>query len=109
MIRLTEIAADKAKEILKDDGILETGHLRAMVRGGGCSGYRYELYIDDKELGEMDEVFESHGVRIAVNTTCMPYLDGTEIDYEEKLMGGGFKFNNPKSVTTCGCGESFGV
>ena len=107
MISLTEKAATKVKEIQKDDEELNGNEaLRVKVVGGGCSGFSYDLYFEE-ETNELDQCFESHGISIYVDMMSAQYLEGTEIDYVEGLHGAGFKFNNPKAVSTCGCGSSF--
>ena len=109
-LSLTPAAAKQSLSIIEQEGLTpETGYLRVGVRGGGCSGFNYDLCIDDKEVGEMDEVFESHGVRVVTNSICLTYVGGTEIDYVEMMYGGGFKFNNPNAKSTCGCAQSFSV
>ena len=76
------------------------------VVGGGCAGFSYDLYFEDK-VGDMDEQFESQGVKLYVDPMSYQYLEGVEIDYIEGLHGAGFKFNNPNSKGSCGCGSSF--
>ncbi len=107
MITLTEKAAEKVREIAKAES-LEGQGLRLRVIGGGCSGFSYDLYFEEKP-GEMDETFESNGVNLFVDPLSVQYLEGTEIDYVETLSGSGFKFNNPNITGTCGCGSSFSV
>jgi iron-sulfur cluster insertion protein len=107
MITITDKAASKVKEIAKAEN-LEGQGLRLKVIGGGCSGFAYDLYFEDKP-GDMDETFESNGVSVFVDALSAQYLDGTEIDYVETLSGSGFKFNNPNVRGTCGCGSSFEV
>ena len=107
MITLTEIAANKVKEIAKAEG-LEGQGLRLQVKGGGCSGFQYDLYFDEKPT-EMDEVIEIQGVQIFMDPLSMQYLEGTQIDYVEGLHGAGFKFENPNVKGSCGCGSSFSV
>lgn len=77
------------------------------VLSGGCSGYKYDLQIIEPVTG--DEHFELYidGIHVYVPKTASSLLDGIEIDYEDKLMGGGFKLNNPNASKSCGCGESF--
>src|SRR5208283_4429377 len=105
MITITEKAALKVKEIAEAEALLGQG-LRLRVVGGGCAGFSYDLYFEDK-LGEMDEEFESNGVKLYVDPMSFQYLEGVEIDYVEGLHGAGFKFNNPNSKGSCGCGSSF--
>jgi len=107
MITITENAAAKVKEIAKTEQ-LEGQGLRLRVMGGGCSGFTYDLYFEEK-AGETDETFESNGIQLFVDPLSAQYLEGTEIDYVETLSGAGFKFNNPNVKGTCGCGSSFSV
>ena len=58
---------------------------------------------------DMDELIVINDVTIIVDQLSLQYLDGTEIDYEEQLLSGGFKFNNPNVTSNCGCGSSFSV
>ena len=107
MVGLTEKAADKVKEIAKAEG-LEGQGLRLQVKGGGCSGFQYDLYFDEKPT-DMDQVLESFGIQLFVDPLSVQYLEGTQIDYVEGLSGAGFKFENPQVKGTCGCGSSFSV
>ena len=76
------------------------------VLSGGCSGYMYDLQIvEDTEI-DCQELSIS-GFRILVPNSSSHLLNGIEIDYEDRLMGGGFKINNPNAQSSCGCGESF--
>jgi iron-sulfur cluster insertion protein len=104
-VTITEKAAAKVREIAEAESLQGQG-LRLRVVGGGCSGFTYDLYFEDK-LGEMDEEFESNGVKLYVDPMSFQYLEGVEIDYVEGLHGAGFKFNNPNSKGSCGCGSSF--
>jgi iron-sulfur cluster insertion protein len=105
MITITVKAAEKVNEIAKEEDLGGQG-LRLRVVGGGCAGFSYDLYFEDKPT-EMDEEFESRGVKLFVDPLSYQYLDGTEIDYVESLQGAGFKFQNPNVKSTCGCGSSF--
>jgi iron-sulfur cluster insertion protein len=107
MISITEQAANKVHEIAAEEG-LEGQGLRLRVIGGGCAGFNYDLYFEDKATS-MDEEFEDKGVKLFIDPLSYQYLDGTEIDYVETLHGAGFKFNNPQVTSTCGCGQSFSV
>lgn len=106
-VNLTAIAAEKVNEIRTDEGIEDGMGLRLRVVGGGCAGFAYDLYFDERT--DMDVEFAIHGVQVFVDQMSLMYLDGTEIDYVEGLMGAGFKFNNPNVKSTCGCGASFQV
>lgn len=105
MIELTVYAALKVKEIAEAEN--EPLMLRAKIMGGGCAGFTYDLaFISLPD--ETDESFESHGVQIFVDPISFQYLTGLTIDYEDHKLGqAGFKFNNPNSKGSCGCGKSF--
>ena len=105
MITMTDRAASKVKEIAAAESLTEQG-LRLRVVGGGCAGFTYDLYFEE-ETTDMDELFESNGVKIFVDPLSFQYLENTEIDYVEGMHGAGFKFNNPNSKGSCGCGSSF--
>ena len=107
VVKLSPVAAEKVMEIRSEEGIEEDMGLRLRVVGGGCSGFSYDLYFDART--EMDLEFMINGVQVFVDQMSLMYLDGTEIDYIEGLMGAGFKFNNPNVKSTCGCGSSFSV
>jgi iron-sulfur cluster insertion protein len=107
MIHITEAAAKKIEEISNEEGI---GHYSVRVRvvGGGCAGFTNDMYFDDK-VGEMDEVFELDGVKVITDPLSFQYLDETVIDYVEGPISAGFKFNNPNTTGSCGCGSSYSV
>ena len=107
MLALTEKAAEKVKEIQSAESIDATYGLRLRVVGGGCSGFAYDLYFDQKL--DTDRTFDSHGVSLVVDQMSLQYLAGTTVDYVEGLQGAGFKFLNPNVKSTCGCGSSFSV
>jgi iron-sulfur cluster assembly protein len=102
---LTEAAAGKAGELLAKNGS-EMAAIRVFVKSGGCSGYSYGMAIDDRQL-EGDRVFVDRGVRLVVDQMSWPLLRGSEVDYVENMMGGGFSVNNPNASSACGCGSSF--
>jgi iron-sulfur cluster assembly protein len=106
MVTLTEIAARKVGEFLAAQEQPEAG-LRVAVKGGGCSGFQYQLALDEAREG--DRVFEYDGIRIMVDEQSLRYVDGSVVDYTESLMGAGFQVNNPNVVAACGCGSSFRV
>ena len=105
MISVTDKAVAKIKEISEAEGI---GHFNVRLRviGGGCAGFSYDMYYEDKP-SDMDETHEVNGVTVVVDPLSWQYLEGVEIDYVEGHMGAGFKFINPNVKGTCGCGSSF--
>ncbi len=106
-LRLTKVAAEKVLEIREAEAIEDNYGLRVKVMGGGCSGFQYDLYFDEAEDG--DNVFVTQDLRLLCDQMSFMYLMGTEIDYVEGLQGAGFKFNNPNTTGSCGCGSSFSV
>lgn len=104
-ISLSEIAAQKVTELLEQAGTPEHG-LRIGIRGGGCSGNSYFMEFCEGAT-EDDETFDSHGVKLVVDSKSLALISGTEIDFVDGLMGSGFKFNNPNVRHSCACGESF--
>ncbi|MCI0576281.1 MAG: iron-sulfur cluster insertion protein ErpA [Chloroflexi bacterium] len=104
-IQLTESAADMVRNLLAQKNVPNHG-LRVFVSGGGCSGMQYGMALE-AEPRPYDHVVESEGVRLFVDPTSMMYLGGSVVDYEDSLMGGGFRIENPNAVSTCGCGHSF--
>jgi len=107
-ITLTEKAADEIKRILSDQQAKEGTCLRIGIKGGGCSGFTYTLDLASKP-DELDEVFESRGVKIVCDPKSYLYLNGTTIDFNDDLLNRGFIFNNPNAKQSCSCGASFGV
>jgi iron-sulfur cluster assembly accessory protein len=107
-ITFTDKGAEKVEEFLAGQGeVAPTAGLRVGVKGGGCSGFQYQLAFDESKDG--DVVFESHGLKLLVDGPSLPYVDGAQIDYVDSLQGAGFQVNNPNVVAACGCGSSFRV
>ncbi|MGB8294032.1 MAG: iron-sulfur cluster insertion protein ErpA [Polyangia bacterium] len=106
-VTLTARAAEKVKEIRVEEKIQDGYALRLKVLGGGCSGFAYDLYFDQPQ--DIDQAFESNGVKMLCDQMSLMYLMGTSIDFVESLQGSGFKFTNPNVKSTCGCGSSFSV
>jgi len=107
-IEFTPKGAEKVHEFLAaQEADTSSAGLRVGVRGGGCSGFQYQLAFDEQRDG--DVVFESHGLKLLVDGPSLPYVDGSTIDYVDSLQGAGFQVNNPNVVAACGCGSSFQV
>lgn len=105
LVELSEAAAFHVKKMMAHNEE-EGSYLRVAINGGGCSGLTYGLGFE-KEFTEKDQILEQHGIDIIVAKEDIDILKGTEIDYKESLMGGGFTINNPNAILSCGCGTSF--
>jgi iron-sulfur cluster assembly protein len=108
VITITERAVREVRRIIKEQNLPQATALRVGVKGGGCSGFSYTLGFDD-QISEVDQLNEIDGVRVVCDPKSFLYLSGTQIDFEDNLMGRGFKFGNPNASKSCGCGESFSV
>ena len=107
-ISFTEKGAEKVGEFLAGQNAdVSVAGLRVGVKGGGCSGFQYQLAFDEQRDG--DVVFEDHGLKLLVDAQSLSYVDGSQIDYVESLQGAGFQVVNPNVVAACGCGSSFRV
>jgi len=106
-IELTETAAREVNTIIEQQELdRENVCLRVGVKGGGCSGFSYVLDLSEKQR-DTDELFEMHGVKIVCDPKSYLYLNGTNIDFKDEIMGRGFVFSNPNATSSCGCGSSF--
>lgn len=105
LVDLTLEAAKKVVEIRAAEEIEDDMALRLRVVGGGCAGFSYDLYFDNKT--EIDREYTLNDCQVVVDEMSLMYLIGTTIDYVESLAGAGFKFDNPGVSSTCGCGSSF--
>ena len=108
MVTFTDKGAQKVREFLgAQDADVSLAGLRVGVRGGGCSGFQYQLAFDEQREG--DSVFEEQGIRLLVDRDSLPYVKGSVIDFVDGLQGAGFKVENPNVIAACGCGSSFRV
>jgi iron-sulfur cluster assembly protein len=108
LLELTPRAAEKIRELQATEPVGEAEVLRLAIQGGGCSGFQYGLGFDRGAL-EGDHELELHGVRVVVDPFSAPYLTGATIDWLDGLQESGFKIDNPKATSSCGCGHSFQV
>jgi iron-sulfur cluster assembly protein len=106
-VTLTESAARHVASMIE-----KRGHglgLRVGTKKSGCNGFTYAVDYAD-QLDNADQVFESHGVKVVVDTESIERIDGMEIDFvRSNLLNQGFEFRNPRAKDQCGCGESFNV
>ena len=107
VIKLTDTAADRIKEIMSNADSKAIG-VRVGVKSGGCAGMSYSMeYAKDKKKN--DEVIEEKGVKLFIDPAAIIYLLGTEMDYKKNKFSSEFVFKNPNETERCGCGESFKV
>lgn len=103
--RVTPRAFARLAEINAATG--EEKALRVAVEGGGCSGFQYDIRLD--EPGSDDLVLEGEGQRVVVDQVSLPFLSNAVIDFTEELIGARFTIENPNATSSCGCGTSFSM
>jgi iron-sulfur cluster assembly accessory protein len=102
---LTGGAAVKVSNLLAQEG-RDDLKLRIAVQPGGCSGLRYQLYFDEREI-DGDIVAEFAGVYVVTDKMSAPYLMGATIDFVDTIEKQGFTIDNPNATGSCACGDSF--
>jgi iron-sulfur cluster assembly accessory protein len=102
---LTETAAEKVKALLDQEGRDDLA-LRIAVQPGGCSGLRYQLFFDEREL-DGDDRTDWGGFDLVVDRMSLPYLGGARIDFVDTIEKQGFTIDNPNASGSCACGDSF--
>jgi iron-sulfur cluster assembly protein len=105
LVKVTSQAAEKIKDVLKEQGLPQAA-LRVIVAGGGCSGFQYLMTLEETPK-EDDTVVEVQGVKVVIDPQSAPYMVGASIDYVDGLMKSGFTIDNPNAVSSCACGQSF--
>lgn len=105
VITITDQASDQIKEMMKDES--ENVHLRFGIKGGGCSGLSYSLGFEYEINDQLDTIEEINDIPVVFFNQDIPILEGTEIDFKQNMMGGGFSIENPNAIVSCGCGSSF--
>ncbi|TMV06586.1 iron-sulfur cluster assembly accessory protein [Ruegeria sediminis] len=102
--KVTERAFARLAEI----GAADQGRaLRVAVEGGGCSGFQYEIALDEPK--DDDLVLEGQGQKVVVDSVSLPFLENATIDFTEELIGARFVIENPNATSSCGCGTSFSI
>lgn len=81
--------------------------LRVAVEGGGCSGFQYEIKLDEPTADDL--LLEGAGETVVVDSTSLPFLANAVIDFTEELIGARFVIENPNATSSCGCGTSFSM
>ena len=105
--RVTPRAAAQVAEIARREGRPEAG-LRVSVSAGGCSGFQYGFALDDQTAAD-DLVIEADGARVLIDPVSLDLVAGSELDWNEALIGAHFAVKNPQAVSGCGCGVSFSL
>ena len=107
-MQLPPKVTSRAFERLAEIGASADGKaLRVAVEGGGCSGFQYEIALD--EAKEDDLVLSGDGETVVVDSVSLPFLAGATIDFSEELIGARFTIDNPNATSSCGCGTSFSM
>ncbi len=104
-VTLTEGAAAKVSALLTAEGRDDLA-LRIAVQPGGCSGLRYQLFFDERQL-DGDVVKDFGGVNVVTDRMSAPYLMGATIDFLDTIEKQGFTIDNPSATSSCACGDSF--
>jgi iron-sulfur cluster assembly protein len=108
LIKLTEAAGRKVNQLMQRNGVTD-GALRVKIVGGGCAGLEYKMDFEKNPPTAKDILVETAGTRVLVDVKSALYVSGSEIDFKDAMIGGGFKIHNPNATATCSCGESFSV
>lgn len=104
-VALTANAALKVRALLDQEG-RDDLRLRVAVQPGGCSGFQYQLFFDERSL-DGDVALDIDGVPIVVDRMSAPYLGGATIDFTDTIEQQGFTIDNPNASGGCACGNSF--
>ena len=100
-LEFTNNAINQIKKITQSE---EKKYFRISVKGGGCSGFKYDFSFDDK-VKKNDKVFN----KAIIDEGSLKIIEGSVIDFKKELIGNSFIINNPKANSSCGCGLSFSI
>ena len=101
-IKFTEEALKQIEKIISENGLKK--YCRISVKGGGCSGFKYNFTFDNK-IEKDDLVFNN----TVIDKSSLEIIKGSLVDYKKEMIGDSFVINNPKASSSCGCGLSFSV
>ena len=101
-IQFTDRAKEQIEKIIKDDELKK--FFRISVKGGGCSGFKYDFSFDERTNNE-DIIFG----KAIIDKTSLDIISGSIIDFKKEMIGESFVINNPQASSSCGCGLSFSV
>ena len=105
-ISITDKAISKIQEVLKEQNMK---YFRIRVKGGGCSGFQYVFKSEDSINENKDIIFDFENLQILIDKNSMDFINESELDYKDELIGSGFSITNPNAKNSCGCGTSFSV
>lgn len=106
LLYVTEAAGAKLGTLIEREQ--KGDFLRVKISGGGCNGLSYKMkFVEAPKRGDI--LVRSAGAKVLVDTKSALYLRGTQLDYSDSMVGGGFKFSNPNAKSSCSCGESFSI
>jgi iron-sulfur cluster assembly accessory protein len=108
VIAVTDKAAGRIAALALKDGRAEP-ILRVRVTAGGCSGFTYELSFADRPVEDDTVIEAAGGVRVLVDPRSIPIVQGSTLEYNDAMLGGGLKMVNPQAVHECACGDSFSI
>ena len=103
--KVTPRAFARLAEIIEAAG--DAKALRVAVEGGGCSGFQYDIRLDDPAPDDL--VLEGAGQKVLIDAVSLPFLANATIDFSEELIGARFVIDNPNATSSCGCGTSFSI
>jgi len=108
VITVTGKASRKIRQLAEREGRAEP-ILRVRVVAGGCSGFSYELAFEDRPAEGDHVITGTDGVRVLVDPKSAPIVEGSTLEFNDALLGGGLNMLNPRAVHECACGDSFSV
>jgi iron-sulfur cluster insertion protein len=108
MLTIPPKVTERAFTRLAEIGAAAQGKaLRIAVQGGGCSGFQYEINLDEPAADDL--VLSDHGETVVIDAVSLPFLANAVIDFSQELIGARFVINNPNAASSCGCGISFAM
>jgi len=105
-VTLSDAAAKRISEIVGAEAGKQA--LRVSVEGGGCSGFSYKFNLADSAADD-DVVVANGNAKVLIDSLSLVYMEGSEIDFVDNLLGQSFQIKNPNAVASCGCGTSFSI
>ncbi len=105
-INITDKAISKIQEVLSSQNMK---YFRIKVKGGGCSGFQYVFKSDNEINKNNDLIFDFKSLKILIDKNSIEFIDQSELDYRDELIGSSFSINNPNAKNSCGCGTSFSI